>query len=569
MKLTRRDLFRAAGAVGGAAALGGLAAEAVAGVAGGRTTLTVTLHKGPAGEGGYRPIVRADGEPHVVRTDLGARALRGRGARRKPLLAFAQLSDVHIVDAQSPMRVEYVDRYDDRDEPGDPTPGLFGSAYRPQEVLTAHIAEAMVREINRIGAGPVTGKPLAFAIQTGDNSDNSQYNELRWNIDTLDGGEVRADSGDLTRYEGVMDGDPTYYDTHYWHPDGTPEGKQDDQPRSKYGFPEVPGLLDAARRPFRAAGLGIPWYTALGNHDPLSQGNFPSTMQLNTVAVGPLKMISPPTGVSQADVLDALRGNYADFVAAFAATPHVRQVTPDPDRRLLHRAEIVEEHFTTTGTPVGHGFTETNRADGTAYYTFDRGLLRFMVLDTVNPNGEANGSLDQTQFAWLQGQLQASAGRLVVIASHHTASTMDNPIVGTGGDFEDRVLGDEVVAELLRHDNVIAWVNGHTHTNNVWAHERQGGGGFWEINTASHIDWPQQSRLIEVADNRDGTLSIFATMVDHAAPPSYTGGDGPIALAALARELAANDWQERDVNRRGSRKDRNVELLVRAPAFLG
>jgi hypothetical protein len=135
----------------------------------------------------------------------------------------------------------------------------------------------MVREVNQIGAGPVTGKPLAFAIQTGDNSDNSQYNEIRWNIDVLDGGEVRADSGDLSRYEGVMDGDPTYYDTHYWHPDGTPEGKADDQPRSKYGFPEVPGLLDAARRPFQARGLAMPWYTAMGNHDPLAQGNFPST----------------------------------------------------------------------------------------------------------------------------------------------------------------------------------------------------------------------------------------------------------------------------------------------------
>jgi metallophosphoesterase (TIGR03767 family) len=293
-------------------------------------------------------------------------------------------------------------------------------------------------------------------------------------------------------------------------------------------------------------------------------------MQLNTVAVGPLKMISPPAGISQADVLDALRGNYADFVAAFALTPHVRQVTPDPDRRLLDRAQVVEEHFTTTGLPVGHGFTESNRTEGTAYYTFDRGLLRFIVLDTVNPNGEANGSLDETQFAWLQGQLQAAAGRLVVVASHHTSGTMDNPLVGTGGDVEPRVLGDEVVAELLRHDHVIAWVNGHTHSNNVWAHQRAGGGGFWEINTASHIDWPQQARLIEVADNRDGTLSIFATMVDHGAPTSYGGRlDGPIPLAALARELAGNDWQERDANRRGTRQDRNVELLVKAPAFQG
>src|SRR5262245_1386380 len=119
MDLTRRDLFRTVGAVGGGAVLGGaitsgLAAEAVAGAATrGRTTLTSTFRLGPAGEGGYRPVVRADGEPHVVRTDLGAPARSGRGKRRKPLLAFAQLSDVHVVDAQSPMRVEYVDRYDD------------------------------------------------------------------------------------------------------------------------------------------------------------------------------------------------------------------------------------------------------------------------------------------------------------------------------------------------------------------------------------------------------------------------------------------------------------------------
>jgi hypothetical protein len=120
---------------------------------------------------------------------------------------------------------------------------------------------------------------------------------------------------------------------------------------------------------------------------------------------------------------------------------------------------------------------------------------------------------------------------------------------------------------------VVAWVDGHTHVNQVWAHRRDpqdaGAGGFWEINTASHVDWPQQSRLLEIADNRDGTLSIFATMVDHAGPAAYGGRlGGPVPLAGLARELAANDWQERDTDRRGAREARNVELLVAAPAFL-
>ena len=32
--------------------------------------------------------------------------------------------------------------------------------------------------------------------------------------------------------------------------------------------------------------------------------------------------------------------------------------------------------------------------------------MRGIVLDTVNPNGEANGSLDSDQFAWLENELQ-------------------------------------------------------------------------------------------------------------------------------------------------------------------
>ena len=572
MRITRRGLLRT-GSLGAGLTIPGLgrALEAAAAVRGRGTTAGSRIVRGSLVGKGYRRLKRVDGEGHLVRTDLGVPARSGRARRRRPVSCFVQLSDMHVIDVQSPLRVEYLDRYEDTEST--PGPGLFGSAYRPHEMLTAQIGDAMVRRVNALERGPVGGQRIGFVVQTGDNSDNSQLNETRWNIGLLDGGRVVPDSGDLTRFEGVMDGDPATYDVHYWHPHGAPAGKEVDLPRRRWGFPKVPGLLDAARRPFRAAGLDVPWYTAFGNHDGLVQGNVPAgTSNLNAVATGPIKLVTPPAGFSPAQLEGYLTGgDLAGFLQGLAdqGDPGIRQVTPDPRRRLLTRAEIVEEHFTTSGLPVGHGFTATNRAQGTAYYSFTRGLVRMVVLDTVNPNGYADGSVDVTQLAWLQAKLAATTDKLVVVCSHHTSSTMDNLIVGTGADPTPRVPGSQVVGELLKHRNVVAWVNGHTHTNGVTPHKRATGGGFWEINTASHVDWPQHARVIEVMDNRDGTLSLFGTLIDHASPLSYQGdlSDAP-HLASLARELAANDWQRRTVDH-GPRNGRNVELLVRRPAWMG
>lgn len=541
MQISRRDLFRSAAAVGGAAALGGLgglSADAVAGTgpaaraARATTTRTSVLVRGTAGAGGYRPVVTAAGETWKVRTDLGTRAKAGRSGRRRPLVAFAQVSDVHIVDTESPMRVENAESFSK-------------SAYRPQEFLTLHVAEAMVQGINAVKTGPATGRPIAFTLQTGDNADNAQYNEVRWNIDVLDGGPIQPNSGDHTKTESVADSDPSLYDVMFWHPEGTPEGKVDDDARAKYGYPTIPGLLAKARAPFDATGLDIPWFSVMGNHDKLVQGNNHPDASSQTRATGDKKTV----GVKS------------------------RTITPDPDRRELSTAEIVAEHFTTTGLPVGHGYTQQNLDDGTAYYTFDRGMVRFVVMDTVNANGGDEGSLSATQFAWIKGILASSKRKLLVFSSHHPSWSMVNDLTGTV-DPGKRILGKALVRELLAHDNVIAWVNGHTHTNNIKSHVRKKDGkvlnGFWEINTASHIDWPQQGRIVEIANNKDGTLSIFSTMLDHAAPTTWEESqlDSPLQLAALSRELAANDWQERDHDRRGARTARNVELIVRAPRFL-
>jgi hypothetical protein len=119
-------------------------------------------------------------------------------------------------------------------------------------------------------------------------------------------------------------------------------------------------------------------------------------------------------------------------------------------------------------------------------------------------------------------------------------------------------------------------VNGHTHENHVIAHARPASaafaGGFWEVNTASHVDWPQQCRIVELVENGDGaTVSVFGTIVDHAARANPgTAPTTPLQLASLSRQLGINDWQRdpetaaRD-GKRGMVEDRNVELLLPKP----
>ncbi len=589
--ISRRRLLGTAAAATGAAALGSVigagtgagpaaAADPAYPVAPAGTTLARTLQHGPPGTKGYRKIVTGPGEPTLVRGDLLGGATRGTGSRT-PLASFVQFTDMHIIDAQSPARVEFLDRFND---PGSPlaTTAPFSSAYRPWEMLTAHVAEAMVQAVNGLAGGPVTGRPVDFTICTGDNADNTQFNELRWHIDLLDGRtSVRPDSGSTAKWEGVggaRDADPSYYQ---------PAGNGKDNYRAKYGYPAIPTLHDACRAPFTSSGLRTPWYSVFGNHDGLVQGTVPSLGLIGLIATGALKPTGLPAGIDVAYLLEQLRAGNSELLQTVLSLGPVKLVTPDGKRRLLTPKQTVAEHFNTTGTPVGHGYTQQNITDGTAYYTFDRGPVRGISLDTVTPQGYDSGSLDKKQLAWLEKQLQAASSRwldasgswvtgtgndrYIVIFSHHTVASMDNPLGAAAG----RVLGPAVRDLLLRYPNVIAWVNGHTHVNQVVPHARPSGaavgGGFWEVNTASHVDWPQQSRVVELVDNGDQTMSIFGTILDHAAPVDYPAAPRtPLELAAASRELAVNDPQ-RDAEtatrdgRRGTAADRNVELLVRKP----
>jgi hypothetical protein len=71
-------------------------------------------------------------------------------------------------------------------------------------------------------------------------------------------------------------------------------------------LPGRPGVLDAARKPFQASGLRIPWYSGYGNHDNQLQGTVSATPALDSVATGAYKLVTPPPTLDAGDVLARL-----------------------------------------------------------------------------------------------------------------------------------------------------------------------------------------------------------------------------------------------------------------------
>jgi hypothetical protein len=173
------------------------------------------------------------------------------------------------------------------------------------------------------------------------------------------------------------------------------------------------------------------------------------------------------------------------------------------------------------------------------------------------------------QLVWTENQ-----DRYVILFSHHGLGSLDNregaeldPLQPEINDVP-RHLSGEVTALVHRFPNVIAWVNGHVSENTVVARPAPPGrsGGFWEIGTGPHSDSACQTRLLDVVDNNNGSLSIFCTMLDYAGPVVPGGPDDVLRVASIARELAANAPQGNGNGpRRGRPEDRNVELRIPAP----
>jgi metallophosphoesterase (TIGR03767 family) len=575
-----------------------------------------------------------------------------RPPRQGSIVHFLQMSDFQIVDEESPARVEFLDRTQEN-------PGFraLSAAYRPQEALTTQITEAMVRAV-RNTVSPVTSEQLEFTILTGDNADSQQYNETRWFIDILDGQktidpnsgiEGTCDSAPGSLYDGVEGGG----DLGYYEPDDSSEedgrGYSPDRAEniaevaSDVTVRDFPELLENAQHPFRSIGIDMPWYTAFGNHDALVQGNSPDAY-VGPAGPGPA---GPDAPESANPVYHSLATGCAKPVLPpptetddfFSNLIGAAVVPSDPRRCFLAKDEIdgvppplpcaeggwIAQHFNTTGEPAGHGMAPTAELDEQSqqagygrppvadfnddgYYSFSpRPGLRFVALDTVTDECGSilcsEGSMDEAQYRWLEGQLETAAamGEYVVTYAHHSLQTTRFPSTDVSEQpqhpgnrittsIEEQqpniVVSPETLEDLFcHHENFLTHVVGHEHGNDIRHHKCDGqpapgfqnnnAEGFYEIVTAGHIDWPQQSRAIELVDNEDGTMSLVLTMLDHDGPPRAGGpkpsldpkGHAPeqvLHLASIGRELAYNDFQN-GRSSLGTPEDRNVIIVIEKP----
>ena len=524
------------------------------------TTLQQTIRLSTTSVNGYRELVAAPGEPYIPRFDLlGRPASTTRAQNRRSLAYLGHFSDIHIVDAQSPGRLE----------PLIPVAASFIDASRPQDTMTVQVLAQMVRAMDAVRTSPVTGAPMDAALNTGDSADSKNSLELAWCIDTLDGKSVVPNSGEMGRYQGVQVWDDADY---VFHPDNPGMNEFGER-----GFPALPGVLSAAvDQTVNSVGLPVPWYTVYGNHDMLFMGNIQVETALQSWAINDRKAALWPATVNlMANWWASNSSMFQQLVNTIRARNElfngVHTVTPNPERKLFDQLGFMQAHLASPATPgpVGHGFTQRNVESGQTWWQADVSpWLRVFGLDTCNQITGADGAVPQDQFDWLKTELARAQAenKIAIVCSHHNSYTLENVAQPAIGPTQNLIHADEFVAMLQGFPNLVAWVNGHTHINTITAHTRPGGGGFWEITTASCVDYPQQQQVIELVDNRDGTMSIFTTVLDHASPAHWSSGDySQTGLASLSRQLAANAWQFEPLPRQGSLLDRNCELLIQAP----
>ncbi len=445
------------------------------------------------------------GEPWITRDEWNVvGASSGTVTAMASMAYFAQLTDVHMLDEESPARAIH-------------SPIAAASAWRPHDAYSTHMLDAAMRTINEFAAV----HPHDFVLFTGDVTDNNLWIELRWFLDVVEGNTIDPDTG---IDDSPMAGDPL--DPH---------------------------------EPYDAAGLDprISWYLCIGNHDAWVLGSLgvsvvadptgSSSTAVVSSPVTPTCFTAPPcpNEYCYSEVPDRC---YVPMSASYYSGSYI---PPDARRRYVDLDEFKSMVMQSTRQgPLGHGFTMENLNSRTNYYTVDEPVpgipLSLIALDTTTActvQNKATGAMDNAQFNWLADRLAFYSGqnRAIIVMSHHPAESIP-----------DRQT--ELVNLLRQYPHVVLHVVGHGHINRVYPRPpgagQQAWHGYWEVQTPSTLEWPQQMRFFEIADHGDGTGSVIVTVVNLAIDPETCAEAGRYYSLVDVQEGRADAGLEGNINAR-------------------
>jgi len=488
-----------------------------------------------------RPVILPPGTPPIYPADVAAYAVYGYSAwqlgtnenegqrldlmtngypgatNAARLLSYFSMSDVHITDKESPAELPYA---------GWSAPfgagGLYISAYSPIMLSTTHVLDAAVRTANALHR--LT--PFDFGICLGDVANNSQYNELRWFIDVMDGQYITPSSG------------------------------------AHLGATNID-----YQEPYQAAGLNrsIPWYEVIGNHDQFWMGTYYPDSKLRNALVDtnvlnvptnflPLNMDGTGMYVGVIDGTTSygyvIKGGPTNLFATppiVAADTNRHTLTTDYDASTISCSNFMSEFFNTASSPAGHGFMQGSIQSNSACYTFEpltNMPIKVIVLDDtckliITNSGPISGFgwLDEVRYAWLTNELQMGqdAGQLMILACHipispqadlfntNSAGQQFWVTAANQASYPGFYTEAQMIATLHNYPNLILLMAGHRHMSTVTpqpspdpSHPEY---GFWEVETPSLRDFPQQFRTWEILRNSDNSISILTTDVDPVVVP--------------------------------------------------
>ncbi len=422
-------------------------------------------------------------------------------------------------------------------------------------LYSTQVLDAAVQTVNDLHSRD----PFDFGITLGDACNNSAYNETRWFIDVLDGKVITPSSGVHVGSDNID-----------------------------------------YQMPFQAVGLDsdIPWYMVLGNHDHFFIGSFPidaepslglrESYTADTVWAAGSSIRRedfssfPPVfdyrnlradPLVYPGILDGTTPN-GDIVHAGptddpAFGGQAPRVAPDPDRRPLVRSGWMDEFFKTTSQPVGHGFNlierDTGKPEDAAFacYSFVPKAeipLKVIVLDVTQSSDDGSfdihghGYLDARRLEWLKAELASGQAnnQLMIIAAHIPigVSAVGSHMQWWAGDentkrgYENAVDLAGLVDILRGGPNLLMWLAGHRHMNVVKAFPSADASrpeqGFWQVETASLRDFPQQFRSYDIYLNSDYSVSIAALNVDVAAAEGTPAAQWR-KLAIAAQQIIQNN----------------------------